>query len=80
VGRFQMDGEQSVIFEICIGGVLVGIGFILHWWSTQLLWILIHPSPVAKQFVESLPFVFWIIGALLVVDSIRRMMKQKIHR
>ena len=69
-----MDGEKIHVIEICTGVVSIIIGFILHWWSTQILWILIHPPPLAKQLIECLPFVFWIIGALLIVDGVRRML------
>jgi hypothetical protein len=72
-----MDSERVYVIEICTGGVLIVIGFILQWWSTQLLWILIHPPPLAKQFVDSLPFVFWMLGTLLVGDSVRRILKRK---
>jgi hypothetical protein len=72
-----MEGERIHVIEVCTGVVLIVIGFILYWWSTQLLWILIHPPPLTKQFLDSLPFVFWIIGALFVVDGLRRMMMRK---
>ena len=71
-----MDGERKPVTEICMGVVLLVIGFIEYWWSMQLVWVLIYPPPLAKQFIESLPFVFWIIGVLLVVDGVRRMMKR----
>ena len=69
--------KRIYVIEICTGVVLIVIGFILYWWSTQLLWILIHPPPLGKQLIESLPLVFWVIGALLIVDSVGRMMMQK---
>ena len=72
-----MDSGRIYVIEICTGGVLIVIGFILQWWSTQLLWILIHPPPIAKQFIEGLPFIFWIIGAVLFVDGARRIMMRK---
>ena len=72
-----MDGERIHITEFCSGVVLLVIGFIVYWWSTQLVWVLIYPPPLAKQFIESLPFVFWIIGAFFVIDGVRRMMKRK---
>jgi uncharacterized membrane protein HdeD (DUF308 family) len=69
-----MDSEKIHVIEIGTGAVSIIIGFILHWWSTQILWILIHPPPLAKQLIEGLPFVFWVIGALLIVDGVRRML------
>jgi hypothetical protein len=65
------------MIRLCIGALLIVLGFILRWWSIQLLWILIHPPPLAKLFVDSLPFVFWVIGALFIVDTMRRMMRAK---
>ena len=74
-----MEGERIHVIEICIGLVLIVIGFILWWWSKQLLWILIYPPPLTKQFIEGLPFVFWSIGALLIIDGVRRMIIRKEH-
>jgi len=67
-----MEGRRIAVFEICVGSSLIVIGLILWWWSKQLVWILIYPPPLAKQLLESLPFVFWGLGALLIVDSVRR--------
>lgn len=70
-----MDKKRVIFYEICIGLLFIGIGFIVWWWSTSLLWILIYPPPLAKQFIESLPFVCWGLGTLLLIDSMRRKIK-----
>ena len=72
-----MEVKRRYVIEIFIGLVIIIIGFILHWRSKQLLWILIYPPPMAKQFIESLPFVFWSLGALFIIDGVRRMMRCK---
>ena len=63
------------IIEISLGLILIVIGFILLWWSRQLAWIQIYPPPWEKQLIESLPWIFWILGALLIIDGLRRMIK-----
>jgi hypothetical protein len=60
------------VIEIGVGLFLIVIAFILWWWFKQLLWILIYPPPLAKRLIESLPLVLWGLGALLIVDGIRR--------
>lgn len=72
-----MDRKSVVVFEICIGLSLIIIGFTVWWGFTHLLWILIYPPPLTKQFIESLPFVFWSLGALLVIDGMRRKIKDR---
>jgi hypothetical protein len=67
-----LDKKNVIVFEICIGLLLIIIGFIVWWWSTHLLWILIYPPPLAKQLIDGLPFVFWSLGALLFIDGMRR--------
>lgn len=67
-----MESRRVAVFEICVGILLIVIGFILWRWSKQILWILIYPPPLAKPLIESLPFLFWGLGALLVVDGVRR--------
>ena len=68
----SMNFKRKPFFEVAIGLLLVAIGFVLWWWSTQLVWILIYPQPLAKTLIESMPFVFWAIGILLVIDGFRR--------
>jgi len=63
------------IIEVSLGLILIVIGFILLWWSRQLVWIQIYPPPWEKQLIESLPWIFWILGALLIIDGLRRMIK-----
>jgi hypothetical protein len=67
-----MEGKRIAIFEFCIGILLIALSFAFWWWSKQLVWILIYPPPLAKQLIEGLPFALWGLGALLVVDGLRR--------
>jgi hypothetical protein len=67
-----MEGNRVAVIEIFVGLFFIIIGFISWWWSAQLLWILIYPPPLAKWIIESLPFVFWGLGALLIIDGVRR--------
>jgi uncharacterized protein YjeT (DUF2065 family) len=72
-----MKFESAPFFEVAIGLLIVAIGFIVWWWSTQLIWILIFPQPLAKSIIESTPFVFWAIGVVLVMDGFRRRLKKQ---
>ena len=67
-----MKSKRTPYFEATAGLFLVVIGFILWWWSTQLVWIQIYPQPLEKSLIESMPFVFWAIGVVLVIDGFRR--------
>lgn len=67
-----MKFKRTPFIEIAIGLLLVAIGFILWLWSTQLLWILIYPQPLAKSLIEIIPYVFWAIGTILLIDGFRR--------
>ncbi len=77
---FTMDNEKKHFIEICTGFILIVIGFLLDWWSKQLVWIEIYPPPIAKQIIEVLPFLFWGLSALLIVDGVRRMTEQWKHQ
>lgn len=72
-----MSFQRKYIIGMCIGGALIAIGLILQWWSTQLLWILVYPPPFAKQLLEILPYVLWIIGVVIVIDNLRKAMMSK---
>ena len=67
-----MDFKRKPFFEVATGLLLVAIGSILWWWSTQFAWILIYPQPLAKALIESMPFVFWLTGVVFVIDGFRR--------
>jgi len=67
--------KRMYVIEILLGFILILIGSILLWWSRQLFWIQVYPPPWEKQFIESLPWIFWILGALLMIDGLRRMIK-----
>jgi hypothetical protein len=67
-----MEGKRVGVIEIGIGCLFIMLGLFVWWWVTHLLWILIYPPPLAKQVLDSLPFVCWIVGALLLLDGIRR--------
>ena len=70
-----MDRKRVIVLEIYVGLLLVTIGCIVWWWSKQLLWILIYPPPLVKQLIDSLPFVLWGLGGVLVIDGVRRKIK-----
>ncbi|MCK5628210.1 hypothetical protein KAI12_01975 [Candidatus Bathyarchaeota archaeon] len=71
-----MGAEQTWVFEAVLGAFLVVVGFVLWWWSRQLVWILIYPPPLSQIVIEALPFVFWGLGVLLIIDSVRRKLKR----
>jgi len=70
---FTMSEKMRIIIEICTGVVLIVLGFLLDWWSKRLVWIQVYPAPLAKQIIEMLPFLFWGLSALLIIDGVRRM-------
>lgn len=71
-----MKFKRALFFEVAAGLLLVAIGFILWWWSKQLVRILIYPPPLAKSLIETMPVVCWAIGVVLVVDGFRRWLKK----
>jgi len=71
-----MESKKTQLIEFFLGLLLIVIGSILLWWSRQLVWIQIYPPPWEKQLIETLPFAFWILGALLMIDGVRRMIKR----
>ena len=68
-----MKVKRVSLLELATGLLLVAIGFILYWWSTQLVWILIYPQPLARSLIESMPFIFWVIGIFFIIDGLRRL-------
>jgi len=67
-----MTVKRIQYFEAASGFFLILLGFFIWWWSTQLIWILIYPQPLEKTLIEVMPFVFWTIGLVLIVDGLRR--------
>lgn len=67
-----MSGKRVAIIELFIGLVLWIIGVAVYWWARQLFWILIYPPPMEKRILDVLPYVIWIIGIVMIIDSIRR--------
>ena len=67
-----MEIRRIYVVETVFGVSLVVVGFVLAWWSRQLMWIEIYPPPWEKQFIESLPLMFWGFGASLTTDGLRR--------
>jgi hypothetical protein len=68
-----MNEKKIIVVEICSGLALIVIGVLLLLWSRKLYWIAIYPPPIWKHFIETLPYVFWSVGALLVLDGLRRL-------
>lgn len=73
---FNMGNEKRPLMEICAGFIFMLLGFLLNWWSKQLVWIEIYPPPIAKKIIEVIPFFFWTLSTLLIVDGVRRMIFQ----
>ena len=67
-----MEKKRAIIVEICVSLLLIVTGLFVWWWSQQLLWILIFPPPLAKQLIESIPFICWGLGILFILDALRR--------
>jgi hypothetical protein len=67
-----MNVHRKRILRISIGGVLIAIGLIIYWWSAQLVWILIYPPPFGQQLLETMPYVFWVIGVSLILYEVAR--------
>ncbi len=73
---FKMGNEKRPLMEICAGLIFILLGFLLNWWSKQLVWIEIYPPPIAKKIIDVIPFFFWTLSTLLIVDGVRRMIFQ----
>jgi len=72
-----MRVRRAAIIELLIGLVLLIVGVAVYWWTSQLFWIMIYPPPVEKQILDVLPYIAWIVGAALILDSIRRFFGSK---
>jgi len=72
-----MRVRGAAIVELLIGLVLLIVGVAVYWWTSQLFWIMIYPPPVEKQILDVLPYITWIVGAALILDSIRRFFGSK---
>ena len=72
-----MRVRRAAIIELLIGLVLLIVGVAVYWWTSQLFWIMIYPPPVEKQILDVLPYITWIVGAALILDSIRRFFGSK---
>ena len=66
-----MGFKRKPFLEVAAGLLLVAIGSILLW-LTQFAWILIYPQFLVKALIESMPFIFWVTGAVLVIDGFIR--------
>ena len=64
--------KRMPIIEILLGLISIAVGSILLWWSRQLIWIQVYPPPWERRLIEALPWIFWILGALLIIDGLRR--------
>jgi len=72
-----MRVRGAAIVELLIGLVLLIVGVAVYWWTSQLFWIMIYPPPVEKQILDVLPYITWMVGAVLILDSIRRFFRSK---
>ena len=66
-----MTRERYVIIEFFVGVIMLAVGAVIYWWKSKLYWIMIYPPPVEKQVMDVVPYIFWIVG-LILVDSVRR--------
>ena len=67
-----MKSKRTPFFEVATGVLIVLLGFILWWWSKQLIWIQSYSQPIAKSLIESAPLVFWATEVILIIDGFRR--------
>lgn len=67
-----MDKKRIMFLELCVGALLILTGLFVWWWSKQLFWIAIYPPPLEKQIIETIPFISWGLGILLLLDVSRR--------
>lgn len=76
-----MKISKLKIIEIFLGIALIVLGIYVFWLEGNLVRIMIYPLPKEIQIKISvlrvLPYFLWLIGFLLVVDGIRRALKQK---
>ena len=67
-----MELKKVHVIELIAGLALIILGLVVYWWASQLFWILIYPPPILKIIIDILPFILWLIGVVLILDSIRR--------
>jgi hypothetical protein len=72
-----MNTKRVILFEMGLGLAFIVLDYLVWWWSINLLWILIHPPPLAKQVISSLPCICWSLSAFLFLDSLRRTIKDR---
>lgn len=74
---YNMKLSRIVIFELGLGLILVVAGFFLWCWSMDLFWIMIYPPPLEKRLIETIILMVWAVGAVFVIDGLRRFIKNK---
>ena len=72
----SMEKKRVMLVEFCVGVLFIATGLFVWWWSQQLPWILIFPPPMAKQIIETIPFVSVGLGVLFLLDAIRRKLRK----
>jgi hypothetical protein len=65
--------RKQHILEILIGLLLIIVGCLLYWWSTNLLWIMIYPPPFEKQLIQISSFFSVGLGILLFFNGCRKL-------
>ena len=67
-----MPRKRYVIIEFFVGVIMLAVGAGIYGWKSQLIWTMIYPPPVEKQVLDAVPYLFWIVGLIFIVDSVRR--------
>jgi len=71
-----MEKKRIMFLELVVGDLFFITGIFVWWWSKQLFWISIFPPPLEKQIIETIPFVLWGLGILLLLDVLRRKLRK----
>jgi len=72
-----ISSKRVAIVELLIGLAFLIVGVAVYWYARQLFWMMIYPPPIEKQILDVLPYVTWTIGAVLVLDSIKRFFRSR---
>jgi len=77
IGESIVREKTIAITEFLAGILFLIIGAAVQIWTRQLYWIMIYPPPIQKQILDVLPYAIWAVSALLILDSVRRLLKSK---
>jgi len=63
--------------ELAIGIIVISAGLVVELWSRRLYWILTYPPPLAKQTLDALPPLLWVVGGMLIADGLWRILTSR---